>query len=201
MFWGGLRGAISLALVLSLPLGLQNISGKLQAMVFGLVIFTLLVQGTSMGVLIKWLRVAVARPSREEYDLRRARTMSVKAGYQNMRKAHADGMISNRVWNVMSLALEGYLKGLSESMHELLSEYPNVEAEELDAGWREFLQHQRLALTGLYNDRTISDEAYSELSSRVDELLASQEINWNSIEDLSNSLWNIDPGGQPEGNQ
>jgi CPA1 family monovalent cation:H+ antiporter len=201
MFWGGLRGAISLALVLSLPLGLQDVSGKLQAMVFGLVIFTLLVQGTSMGALIRWLQVAVARPSREEYDLRRARTMSVKAGYQNMRKAHADGMISNRAWNVMSLALEGYLKGLSESMHELLSEYPNVEAEELDAGWREFLQHQRLALTGLYNDRTISDEAYSELSSRVDELLASPEINWNSIEDLSSSLWSIAPGGQPEENQ
>jgi hypothetical protein len=86
-------------------------------------------------------------------------------------------------------------------MHELLSEHPNVEAEELDAGWREFLQHQRLALTGLYNDRTISDEAYSELSSRVDELLASPEINWNSIEDLSSSLWSIAPGGQPEENQ
>jgi CPA1 family monovalent cation:H+ antiporter len=193
MFWGGLRGAISLALALSLPLGLQTISGKLQAMVFGLVIFTLLVQGTSMGTLIKLLRVAVARPSREEYDLRRARTMSVKAGYQNMKRAHADGMISNRVWNLMSAALEDYLKGLTESMHDLLNEYPNVEAEELDAGWREFLQHQRLALTGLHNDRTISDETYSELASRVDELLASSEIAWNSMQDLSSSLWSIAP--------
>jgi CPA1 family monovalent cation:H+ antiporter len=193
LYWGGLRGAISLALALGLPLGLLAVSGKLQAMVFGLVIFTLLVQGTSMSTLIRWLGLVSPRPNREEYDLRRARTMTVKAGFQQMKKAHAEGMISNRVWAIMAGSLEAYLKGLTDSMHDLLQEHPDVEAEELDAAWREFLQHQRTVLTGLRNDYTISDEAYAELSSRVDELLGSSRITWDNVKDLNDSLWRIIP--------
>jgi CPA1 family monovalent cation:H+ antiporter len=57
LFWGGLRGAISLALALSLTVeelgpGLEI----LQAMAFGVVLFTLLVQGTTMAPLLRRLR-------------------------------------------------------------------------------------------------------------------------------------------------
>ncbi len=193
LYWGGLRGAISLALALGLPLGLLTLSGKIQAMVFGLVIFTLLVQGSSMSTLIKWLKLVKPRANREEYDLRRARSMTVKAGYQQMKKAHGEGMISNHVWNIMSGSLEEYLKGLTDSMRDLLVEHPDVEAEELDAGWREFLQHQRTILINLHNDLTISDDIYNELSSQIDELLGTSKITWENVEDLNASLWRIFP--------
>ena len=47
MFWGGLRGAISLALALSLPASLPE-RELLRVMAFGVVLFTLLAQGTTM---------------------------------------------------------------------------------------------------------------------------------------------------------
>ena len=58
VFWGGLRGAISLALALSLPVDIlgENLE-VLQAMAFGVVLFTLLVQGISMEKLIKRLKL------------------------------------------------------------------------------------------------------------------------------------------------
>jgi CPA1 family monovalent cation:H+ antiporter len=57
IFWGGLRGAISLALALSLTVeelgtGLE----LLQAMAFGVVLFTLLVQGTTMAPMLRKLK-------------------------------------------------------------------------------------------------------------------------------------------------
>ncbi|HSN78121.1 MAG TPA: sodium:proton antiporter, partial [Anaerolineae bacterium] len=52
MFWGGLRGAVSLALALSLT---GPRSGDLQLMTFGVVLFTLLVQGLTIEPLIKRL--------------------------------------------------------------------------------------------------------------------------------------------------
>jgi CPA1 family monovalent cation:H+ antiporter len=49
IIWGGLRGAITLALALSLPETgpLAPARGSLQAMAFGVVLFTLLGQGSS----------------------------------------------------------------------------------------------------------------------------------------------------------
>ncbi len=52
LFWGGLRGAIAVALVLSLPLELPYWY-TIQSMVFGVVLFSLLVQGTTNKVLIQ----------------------------------------------------------------------------------------------------------------------------------------------------
>ena len=52
LFWGGLRGAIAIALVLSLPTDLPY-WWIIQSMVFGVVFFTLIIQGTSVDRLIK----------------------------------------------------------------------------------------------------------------------------------------------------
>ncbi len=54
LFWGGLRGAIAIALVLSLPVSLPY-WWTLQAMVFGVVIFSLLVQGSTFKALTRRL--------------------------------------------------------------------------------------------------------------------------------------------------
>lgn len=58
VFWGGLRGAISLALALSLPIDILGDNLEiLQAMAFGVVLFTLLVQGVTMEKLINRLKI------------------------------------------------------------------------------------------------------------------------------------------------
>jgi CPA1 family monovalent cation:H+ antiporter len=69
LYWGGLRGAISLALVLGLPgtLGLEA-SGQLLGMVFEA--FHLLIQGTTMNWLVQRTGI-VERVKRDEYDRRR----------------------------------------------------------------------------------------------------------------------------------
>jgi CPA1 family monovalent cation:H+ antiporter len=56
LFWGGLRGSLSIALVLSLPLAIPN-RVPLVAMTFGAVAFSLLVQGLTIAPLLKVLKL------------------------------------------------------------------------------------------------------------------------------------------------
>lgn len=51
--WGGLRGGVALALVLSLPLELESWF-TLQSMAYGVVLFTLLVQAPTLPPLMRW---------------------------------------------------------------------------------------------------------------------------------------------------
>ncbi|NIP27246.1 MAG: sodium:proton antiporter, partial [Phycisphaerae bacterium] len=57
MYWGGLRGAISLALALTLTGATfgQDVAQELKLMTFGVVLFTLIVQGISIAPLIRHL--------------------------------------------------------------------------------------------------------------------------------------------------
>jgi CPA1 family monovalent cation:H+ antiporter len=52
MLWGGLRGAITLALALSLPTSLDY-WWTIQSIAFGVVLFTLFIQATTMAPLLR----------------------------------------------------------------------------------------------------------------------------------------------------
>ena len=116
LYWGGLRGAISLALVLGLPLAIgRETSGQLQAMVFGVVLFTLLIQGTSMNWLVKRMGIVQRREERDEYDLRRARVATTHAAFDHLKKIHHEGMISRHVWDIITETIDPYTRDLTDS--------------------------------------------------------------------------------------
>ena len=56
MIWGGLRGAVTIALVLSLPTSLPYWY-TIQSIGFGVVLFTLVVQATTTGLLVRKLNI------------------------------------------------------------------------------------------------------------------------------------------------
>ena len=55
-FWGGLRGAVALALALSLDRSFPN-RDLIIAMTLGVALFTILIAGTTTGKLISWLKI------------------------------------------------------------------------------------------------------------------------------------------------
>jgi monovalent cation:H+ antiporter, CPA1 family len=57
LFWGGLRGAVALAAALSLPVDFPH-RDQVLAMTYGAVIFTLIVQGATIGPLVRRLKLA-----------------------------------------------------------------------------------------------------------------------------------------------
>ena len=173
LFWGGLRGAITLALALSLPEEGIFIAerGRLQAMAFGVVLFTLLVQGFSMDWLVKRLKLIVRSPAQDEYESRHARFVAARAGYDYLYRRSQEGLISEHTWQKLSPLMKKKNDELMDKVRQVMASEPEVEAEEFDAAYREALRAQRTALTGLLHDGVITDETYSQLIGEVDEAL------------------------------
>ena len=61
LFWGGLRGSIPIALLLSLPKTATGVWAEwrddLLVAGFGVVLFSLVVQGLTVRPLLKWLKL------------------------------------------------------------------------------------------------------------------------------------------------
>jgi CPA1 family monovalent cation:H+ antiporter len=173
LFWGGLRGAITLALALSLPE--QGIfiaeRGRLQAMAFGVVLFTLLVQGFSMDWFVKRLKLIVRSPAQDEYELRHARFVAGRASYDHLRRRSQEGMVSEHTWQKLSALMKKQNDVLMDEVKQVMTSEPDMEAEELDTAYREALRAQRTAFTGLLHDGVITEDIYSKLIGEVDEAL------------------------------
>jgi CPA1 family monovalent cation:H+ antiporter len=179
--WGGLRGAISLALALSLPLVLGDARSQLQVMTFGVVIFTLLVQGLTIGPLVRRLGISQRSAVKEEYERRHARAIATQSSYEHLEHMRQNGLISAHTWQSISPLLEQYNQVLVEATKEVLTDHPELEAEEIEAAMRETLHAQRSTLGTLLNDGVISDETYIQLVTEVDAALASDVLNWPSL--------------------
>jgi len=183
LYWGGLRGAITLALVLtisseSLP---QEIVNLLRSMAFGVVLFTLLFQGFSMDWFVKKLKLVQRSHFQEEYERRHARFVAGRAAYDYLRRMNQQGLISEHTWQRLAPVMERQNDMLVEAVKQVITSDPAVEAEELDTAHREALRAQRSALTGLLRDGVISEETYSQLVSEVDSALTEQSYNWPEL--------------------
>lgn len=76
--WGGLRGSLSMVLVLSLPEGFPH-RDLLVSMTFGVVILTILVHGLTMTHLLKGLRIVSQQRGRAAYETARGRLHAAHA--------------------------------------------------------------------------------------------------------------------------
>ncbi len=181
LYWGGLRGAISLALALSLPTALGSTRPQLKAMAFGVVLFTLVVQGVTMQWLVKRMKLISRSEIQTLFEARNARVISARAAYDRLTQMHTEGLISDRNWGNLSKILQKHTSDLVESVNDLLESNPQVEEQELNSARREALRTQRSVLSNLMTEGMISDEIYTDLISEVDIALEAPDNPWSRM--------------------
>lgn len=167
LFWGGLRGAISLALVLSLPPAFQD-RELLRVMTFGVVLFTLLAQGTTMQVLLRRLKLMGRNESELEYERSQGRLLGARAARERLTQLQADGSISTTAGERLAPEIDDEVKVHLAAQQKLLLENPALRAEELEDARCETLRAERAMLAQLLSDGVISDVVYEELVGQVD---------------------------------
>lgn len=181
LFWGGLRGAISLALAISLPAILPEFSREIQVMAFGVVLFSLLVQGLSMKPFVKLLNLTTRSEAQDEYERRHARAVAGRAAYEHLDRRHRQGLLSDHTWTTIKPILERHNQQLADAVRTVMTEDPDVEAEELDTARKESFQAQRSAITNLLKDGVISEDNYNQLVSEIDAAIANPRHGWSEL--------------------
>lgn len=178
MFWGGLRGAISMALALTLAGSVfgPSIAQDLRLMTFGVVLFTLLVQGTTVGRLIHRLGLAAAPPQQLELQRRQALLYAKSAGRKSLERMQEEGILFREISEAMEEAYETEIEHLKLSLSEQLQAYPELEQEMYLQAREEVIKSERGAYSDAARRGILSEDIYDELAGEADKRLAALDL-------------------------
>ncbi|MCA9950246.1 MAG: Na+/H+ antiporter, partial [Anaerolineales bacterium] len=178
MYWGGLRGAISLALALTLTgevFGVQ-FATELRVMAFGVVLFTLLVQGTTIEALINQLGLAKKPDQILEQQRRQARLYAKRAGQHELNRQRDEGLLFRDVWEAMNAVYDDEINETKLAMRDHLEAFPELEQEMFLQARGDVLKAERAAITNAMQQDIISEKVHHELSTEADNRLAALDI-------------------------
>lgn len=178
IFWGGLRGAISLALALSLSPNTfgAGIGQQIRLMTFGVVLFTLLVQGTTIEQLIKRLGLAHKSESQREKELNLGRYYAALAARDELDRLHRSGIVPPSLWESIREAQQDELNHHDEEVRDMLLRHPGLEIELALQTRRLLLQAERTALGEAVRREIISESLQEELVEELDAQLEAVEL-------------------------
>jgi CPA1 family monovalent cation:H+ antiporter len=182
LYWGGLRGAISLALALSLPDALGGeTQSLLQDMTFGVVLFTLLVQGTTMRPILKRLGFSTQSKNQVSYERHQARAIAAQRSHDRLLEMHREGLVSDHAWNILEPAIQRQIELRKEVVQEILHADRTVGDTELDQAFQEILRSQRSTYNSLLSEGMIGEETFAYLVNEVDAALINQDISYGDL--------------------
>ncbi len=178
MYWGGLRGAISLALALTLSgsvFGLQ-IAQELRVMTFGVVLFTLLVQGTTIEKLIRRLRLSEKLPQELEQQRKQASLYAKLSGKKELDRMRSEGILFRDVSEAMEGVYEAEIAQHKSALRRHLQTYPELEREMYLQARADVIKAERNAISDAARRGFISEGVHHELIEEADKRLAALEL-------------------------
>lgn len=177
MFWGGLRGAISLALALTIGRNLfgATIATEMQVMTFGVVLFTILVQGTTIERVIERLGLVQRQPQTIESQRRQAIAYAKRAGKRELDRLHSEGFLYPDMWRAMSAVYDEEIDDAKHQLRDHFERYPELERQMYLQARLDVLKAERSAISDASVRGFVSQEIYEELIAQTDRGLAALE--------------------------
>ncbi|MEZ5229996.1 MAG: Na+/H+ antiporter [Acidimicrobiales bacterium] len=178
MFWGGLRGAISLALALLLTETSidPDIVESLQVMTFGVVVFTLLIQGTTMGPLIQRLGLAGRADNELVQQHRQARIMMARAGQAEMNRLGSQGVLFEELADALAVTYQRQVNDEGRKLRSHLREHPELEVAMLLQARRDALVAELGALSDVVRTGLVEQQVADALSVATNNRLAALDL-------------------------
>jgi CPA1 family monovalent cation:H+ antiporter len=165
--WGGLRGALSMVLVLGLPRDLPQ-RDLLVTMTFGVVVLSILIQGLSMGPLLRALNVVSAHASRASYHLARARLQAAGAARAELDEMQRTRMAHGAVVDALREEYDERIRRAEAEIDDLHIEKEQLRQEELTRARRHLLLIEKDKVMDAFRQGTVDQRTYERLLADVD---------------------------------
>ncbi len=166
--WGGLRGSLSIALVLSLPAA-SEFRPQLVAMTFGTVIFSLLAQGLTLKRLLGLLKFGQTSPENLAYEMVRGEMISSAAEAEELDALLTRGMVSGSVHKQLRERVAAQEGELQERLARLNQVSRGPEQEQLLRVRRHLTDVRKARLSQSLREGLISESTYRSLVEKLDE--------------------------------
>jgi monovalent cation:H+ antiporter, CPA1 family len=203
MFWGGLRGAISLALALTLTGEVfgEFFAREMQVMTFGVVLFTLLVQGTTIEALIRRLRLAEKPEHLLEHQRRQAKLYAKRAGLNEMNRLRREGILFRDIWDSVNAIYNEDINQTKLELRNHLEAHPEIEQDLFLQARTDGLRAERSAVTDAMQRDLISEQIHEELIHEADNRLGALDLIKESWKSRSANHQDKDRSEEPAGRE
>jgi CPA1 family monovalent cation:H+ antiporter len=160
--WGGLRGGLSMVLVLALPEGFPH-RALLVTMTFGVVLLSILIQGLSMGPLLRRLGLVGVREERREYEVHRGQARAARAVLAELERMEDEGVARAEIVSELKAEYRGQASEAEERIRGLHLRAAELFEEERQAARRHALVVEKDAILEAYNKGLLGHEALEKL--------------------------------------
>ncbi|MEL7069903.1 MAG: sodium:proton antiporter [Cyanobacteria bacterium J06581_3] len=125
LWWGGLRGSVSVALALSVPESLAQ-REEIIAVVFGVMLFTLLVQGLTTQPLLSWLNLLGDQPTRQKHTQLIAHRVALNRVLDRLKQLIERQEVDEEFARYQIALVEGQLEEIQEDLVKLQRSNPEI---------------------------------------------------------------------------
>ena len=170
--WGGLRGGLSMVLVLALPKDFPH-RDLLVTMTFGVVILSILIQGLSMGPLLRKLGLIGTGPDRLAYERERGRVRAKTAALSALEQLLKDGAVHAEAVTRLRDEYAGAIADSEQRIKDMHLQAEELRTEEQHAARRHLLIVEKDTILAAFRKGYLDQAAYEELLTDVDARLLS----------------------------
>ncbi|HTQ62545.1 MAG TPA: Na+/H+ antiporter [Candidatus Solibacter sp.] len=170
LVWGGLHGSLSLALALSLGRDFPY-RDKILALAFGVVAFSIIVQGLTIGPLIRVLGLSQT-DAHDEFTEARVRQIAASAGQAELEELFSTRVISGPVYERLRAELDSQVAALHAQVVELYGRDAGRAEAEMQTARLRLAAAEKSSIEAAVHSGFITTKAAAKLVDSVDQRIA-----------------------------
>jgi len=172
--WGGLRGALPMVLVLSLPGDFPH-RDLLVTMTFGVVLLSILIQGLTMAPLLRWLGIVKWQQGRDAVELAQGRLLAAYAGLEGLDRMTSGRLHHSAVVPTLREEYDAKIKSIEHDLGELQPVLDQLMEEEMRWARRYLLLLEKNRVIETFHEGRLSQRVYEKLLADIDARLLEVE--------------------------